>query len=121
AEFGIASDALELFDVDRRIDVFFHDALTDENRVLEVVALPRHEGHDRVLAESDLTHVRSGTVREHVADLNSLTRANDRLLIVAGALIGALKLHQSVDVRNLRTLAGIRANHDARRIHALHH
>jgi hypothetical protein len=48
AELGVAGDALELLDVDRGEDVVLGDALGDEDRVLEVVALPRHERDEHV-------------------------------------------------------------------------
>ena len=54
AELGVARDALELLDVDRGEDVVLDEALGDEDRVLEVVALPRHERDDHVLAEREL-------------------------------------------------------------------
>ena len=57
AELGVAGDALELLDVDRGEDVVLGDALGDEDRVLEVVALPRHERDEHVLPERELAHV----------------------------------------------------------------
>ena len=59
AELRVAGDALELLDVDRGEDVVLGDALGDEDRVLEVVALPRHERDEHVLAERELAHVAS--------------------------------------------------------------
>ena len=59
AELGVAGDALELLDVDRGEDVVLDDALGDEDRVLEVVALPRHERDEHVLAERQLARARS--------------------------------------------------------------
>ena len=60
AELRVAGDALELLDVDRGEDVVLRDALGDEDRVFEVVALPRHERDDHVLAERELAHVVAG-------------------------------------------------------------
>ena len=57
AELRVAGDALELLDVNRGEDVVLGDALGDEDRVLEVVALPRHERDEHVLAERELAHV----------------------------------------------------------------
>ena len=67
AELGVAGDALELLDVDRGEDVVLDDALGDEDRVLEVVALPRHERDEHVLAERELAHVGRRTVGDDVA------------------------------------------------------
>ena len=95
AELRVAGDALELLDVDRGEHVVLGDALGDEDRVLEVVALPRHERDEHVLAERELAHVARRAVGEDVAGLHRLARADDRLLVVAGRLVRALELGQS--------------------------
>ena len=59
AELGVARDALELLDVDRGEDVVLDQALADEDRVLEVVAAPRHERDEHVLAERELARAPS--------------------------------------------------------------
>ena len=53
-EFRIARHRLEFLDMDRGEDVVAHDALGDEDGVLEVVAVPRHERDERILAERQL-------------------------------------------------------------------
>src|SRR5690606_13501220 len=98
-ELGVTSDALELLDVNRGVDVVLDDALGDEDRVLEVVATPRHERDDDVLAEGELAHVAGRAIRDDVADLHAVAGANDGALVVTGALVGALELQQAVDVR----------------------
>ena len=74
AELRVAGDALELLDVDRGEHVVLGDALGDEDRVLEVVALPRHERDEHVLAERELAHVARRAVGEHVARLHASRR-----------------------------------------------
>ena len=59
-----------------------------------------------------------GTVGEDVAGLHALAGADDRLLVVAGRLVGALELVEVVDVRDLGALA-LGAHDDARRVDAL--
>ena len=54
AELGVAGIDLVLLDVDRREHVVLHQALGQDDRVLEVVALPRHERDEQVLAEGEL-------------------------------------------------------------------
>src|SRR6266571_108676 len=46
-ELGVARHGLEFLDMDRGEDVVAHDALGDEDGVLEVVAVPGHEGDQR--------------------------------------------------------------------------
>ena len=111
AELRVAGDALELLDVNRGEDVVLGDALGDEDRVLEVVTLPRHERDEHVLAERELAHVGRRAVREDVAGLHLLAGADDRLLVEAGRLVRALELVELVDVRDL----GLLATRDARR------
>jgi hypothetical protein len=56
-ELGVAGGDLELLDVDRGEDVFLTMRLGDEDRVLEVVAAPRHEGDEHVAAQGQLAAV----------------------------------------------------------------
>ena len=52
AELGVAGVDLVLLDVDRGEHVVAHEALGQDDGVLEVVALPRHEGDEEVLARA---------------------------------------------------------------------
>src|SRR5579884_2465992 len=49
AKLGIASVDLILFNMDRGEEVFAHDALANQDGVLEVAAFPAHKGHQNVL------------------------------------------------------------------------
>jgi hypothetical protein len=51
-ELGVARDAGQLLDVNGREAIFLDHALGDEDRVLEVVAVPRHERDQQVLARA---------------------------------------------------------------------
>ena len=66
-ELGVAGQHLELLDVDRGEDVVLHDPLGDQDRVLEVVAVPRHERDEHVAAERELAEVGRRTVGDDVA------------------------------------------------------
>ena len=63
----VADVQLELLDVDRRVHVVLHQALGEHDGVLEVVAVPRHEGDGHVGAERELALLGRGAVGEHVA------------------------------------------------------
>jgi hypothetical protein len=78
AELGVAGDALELLDVDRGEDVVLDQLLVDEDRVLEVVAAPRHERDDHVLAERQLAGLGRGTVADDVTLLHLVADLDDR-------------------------------------------
>src|SRR5205807_10669793 len=49
---------LVLVDVDRREHVVLDEALGEDDRILEVEALPRHERDEQVLAERELALLR---------------------------------------------------------------
>jgi hypothetical protein len=66
AQLGVARHHHELFDVDRGVAVFSHHTLADQDRVLEVVAVPGHEGDQHVLADGDFAKVRRCTVGNHI-------------------------------------------------------
>ncbi len=51
AQLGLANFDVELVDVDRRVDVVLHQSFGEDDRVLEVVAFPRHEGDEHVAAQ----------------------------------------------------------------------
>ena len=92
AELGVAGVDLVLLDVDRGEDVVLHEALRQDDRVLVVVALPRHERHEQVAAERHLAVVGAGTVGEDLAGLDALALVDDRTLVEARALVGAAEL-----------------------------
>ena len=77
AELRVASIDFVLLDVDRREHVVLHQALGEDDGVLEVVALPRHERHEEVLAEGEFALVGRRTVGEDraSADLVALDDA----------------------------------------------
>src|SRR4051812_33211059 len=95
-ELGVAGVDLELLDVDRGQDVVLHEALRQDDRVLVVVALPRHEGDEQVLAQRHLALVGARTVGDDLADLDPLTLFDHRGLVDRGALVRAAELQQTV-------------------------
>ena len=100
-----------------------HQPLGNEDGVLEVVAVPGHEGHQQVLAQGQLAHAGGGAVGEHIAGRHPVALAHLRALVHAGVLVGALVLHQVVDVHARLAGAGVlllHAHHDARRVQIVH-
>ena len=97
-ELGVARHHLEFLDVDRGEDVVLDDALGEQDRVLEVVAVPRHERDQHVAAERQLAEIGRGTVGDDVALLDLIAHLHQRTLVDAGVLVRALELHQPVDV-----------------------
>ena len=95
-ELGVAGVDLVLLDVDRREHVVLHEALGDDDRVFVVVALPRHERHEEVLAERELALVGRRAVGDDLALLHRVADVDAGLLVDAGALVRAAELRQAV-------------------------
>ena len=74
AEFRIAGHDFEFLDVDRGEDVIRHNTFGNEDRVLEVVAVPRHEGDEDVTAQREFTELRGRTVSDNIASLGHRCR-----------------------------------------------
>src|SRR4051812_46972066 len=96
AELRRAGVDLVLLDVDRGELVVLHEAVGEDDRVLEVVALPGHEGDHQVLAERHLAGVGRRAVGQHLAGLDLGAGTDDRLLVDQRALVGAHELLQLV-------------------------
>ena len=96
AELRRARVDLVLVDVDRGQHVVLDDPLREDDRVLEVVALPGHEGDEQVLAQRELALVGRGAVGQDVALGDLLTGVDDRLLVDQRALVRAHVLRQVV-------------------------
>ena len=91
-QLGVAGVDLVLLDVDRGEDVVLHHALREDDRVLEVVALPGHEGDEQVLAQRHLALVRGRSVAQHGAHLDAVALVDDDALVVGRAVVGATEL-----------------------------
>ena len=123
AEFCVARHDLELLDMDRGEDVVAHDALGDQDGVLEVVALPRHEGDQDVATQRQLAQVRGRAVGDDVAALDLVADPDQRPLVDAGVLVRALELQQVIDVDGLLAARGFLGDpdHDAGRVDLIDH
>ncbi len=117
-ELGVAGHDLEFLDVDRGEDVGRDDALGEQDAVLEVVAHPRHERDEHVLAERQIAEIRRRTVGDDLAGLDPVAHVHQRPLVDAGVLVRALELAQTIDVdAGLRRVGLFRgADDDTRRV-----
>ena len=97
-ELGVASGDFEFLNVDRSEDVFLQHLFGDEDRVFEVVTVPRHERDEHVAAERHLALIGRRTVGDDLARLDLLALLDDGLLIEAGAGIRAHELAEFVNV-----------------------
>ncbi len=122
AELGVARHHLEFLDVDRGEHVVARDPLGDQDRVLEVVAVPGHERAQHVAPQRQLAELGRGAVGDDVAVGHAVAHAHQRTLVDAGGLVGAHELAQPVDVDALgRAVLGGRAHHDARAVDLVDH
>ena len=96
AQLGVAGHGLENLNVYRSKGVFFEEALIDENRVLEVVAAPRHEGHGHILAQSQFPAFSRRPIGQYLPLHHPLPRQYHRLLVKAGVLVRLFVFEQSI-------------------------
>ena len=123
-EFGVAGHHHQLFNVNRGVAVFGHHTLGDQNRVFEVVSIPRHEGHEHVLTQGEFTQVGRCTVCNHVALGEFVATLDDGALVDVGVLVGTLVLDQVVDVHTDFAGLGfliVHAHHNASGVNVVHH
>ncbi len=97
-ELRVACDDVQLFDMDRRVAVIRNDTLRDQDRVFEVVPVPRHERDQHVLPERKLAQIGRCAIGHDVALGNRLAFFDDRRLVDVRVLIRARVLGQVVDV-----------------------
>src|SRR6185312_15897572 len=93
-ELGVAGGHFKFIDVNRGEHVVFDDAFADEDGVLEVVAVPRHERDEHVAAERELSALRAGTVSDDLALLHVVTFMHQDFLVDAG---GGVRAHEFAD------------------------
>jgi hypothetical protein len=74
-----------VLDVDRREDVVADQLFGHEHRVFEVVAVPRHEGDEDVLAERQFPLMGGRAVRDDLTAGDLVAFLHDRTLVLAGA------------------------------------
>ncbi len=88
-------------DVDGSEGVLDGEFFGDDNGVFVVVAVPREEADQDVLAEGKFTVVGRHAVGQHVASLDEVAHIHDRLLVHAGILVRALELAEHVFVNRI--------------------
>src|SRR6516225_5462137 len=79
-EFAVPRHEPELFDMDRGKYVVGDDPLGDQDRVLEVIPVPRHECAQNIPTEGKLAQSCRGAIRDYVARHHKLTDFDERLL-----------------------------------------
>ena len=114
AQLRLADFDLEFLDVNRGIGVVLHQPFADDDRVLEVVAVPRHERDQHVAAQRQFALVRRGAVGDDLSLLDPVAELDDRLLVEAGPLVEADEL-AAVHTRSPRADCGHARGHSARR------
>ena len=91
-ELGVAGGHFEFVNVNAGEDVVLDDLLADEDGVLEVVTVPRHERDEHVAAEREFAVLRAGTVRDDLPLLHVVALADQNFLVDAGRGVRAHEL-----------------------------
>ena len=87
SEFGITSSDFEFLNMNRSKDVFLEHLLGNENSILKVITIPRHEADEDITTECHFTLLSGGTIGDDLARLDFLTPVDDGLLIETGARV----------------------------------
>ena len=108
AQLRVARIDFVLLDVDRREHVVLHQALAEDDGVFEVVALPRHQRDEQVLAQREFAVIGAGAVGEDRAldDLVAILHAH--AMVDASVLVRATELAERIDRLAARVLAVLR-------------
>ncbi len=97
SQLGIASADFKLIDVNGGENIIFHDPFADQDGILEVIPIPRHEGDQDVFAQSQLTIPRARTVSNHFTLFNLFPMGNKNPLVNTGSRIRTHELADGVD------------------------
>ncbi len=84
--------------MDRREHVFLDDLFVDQNRIFVVVAIPRHERDEHVTAQRQFAVLGGRSIGNDVTLGHDVAHRHQRTLVDASRLVGALELHQRVDI-----------------------
>ena len=95
-QLGFAGVDLVFLDVDGAQGVVLHETLGDDHSILVVIAVPRHEGDEQVLAQSHFTLLGCRAVGQHGAGFHTFAVVDQRHLVVTGGLVGTAELGQLV-------------------------
>ena len=110
--------------MDGGVAVFSHHSLADQNRVFEVVAVPRHECDQHVLTQGQFAEVGRCAVSNHVQLGDFVATLDDRALVDIGVLVGALVFDEVVDVHTDFTGLGfciVHTHHDTGCVDIVNH
>ena len=78
--------------------VVTNNAFGNQDRVLVVVAIPRHKRDHDVLAQCQFAQIGGRAIGNHFAFANLVTHFDQRALVDAGVLVRALEFTQTVDI-----------------------
>src|SRR5690606_31915649 len=123
-ELGVTRDDGQFLDMDRGVAVVCNDLLGNKDGVLEVVAVPGHEGDQHVLTEGQFAQVGRRAVSQHVTTCHQVAAIHDRALIDVGVLVGTGVLGEVVNIHTDFTgdvFVIVHTNHDTLGVDVVHH
>ena len=110
--------------MNRGVAVFRHHALGDQDRVFEVVTVPRHESDQHVLTDGDFAQVSGCAVGNHITFGQLVTTLHNGALVNVGVLVRTLVFDEVVNVNAHFARLGfvvVDTNHDAGGIDIVDH
>ena len=97
-QLGVTGDTGQFLDMDGGQAIFLNNTLVHQDRVFEVVTVPRHERDAHVLTQRQFTQIGGRAVSQYVASHHRLTQHHARTLVDTGVLVGTGVFGQVVDV-----------------------
>ena len=78
---------VKFINVNRRVNIFLHEAFRKNDRVFKVKTFKRHEGHQYVSSQGEFAFGGRSTVAKDFSLFDLLTDFYDRTLVQTGTLI----------------------------------
>src|SRR5208283_2552784 len=97
-EFSITGFSLKFFYMYRGIDIIFDQSFIEQYGILKIVTSPGHEGNSHIFPQCKLSEIGRRAVSQGAALLNYIPDVNNRLLVHASALVGAIEFDEVVYV-----------------------
>ena len=98
SQFRLANFHFVFFQVDTREHVVTHQLFADDDRILEVVPVERHEGDETVSSQCQFALARGRTVGQNLTGFNFFAFADEGFLVQASSFVELVELTEFVFV-----------------------
>ena len=82
----------------RSVNIFFYELFTNNDGILKVVAIPRHEGNQNISPQGQLPMIGCRSICQHITSFHHRPRTNSRTLVDTSVLIGPLVFMKGINI-----------------------